>query len=149
MERSSEKIQEYLDDLVRRCRNAGMNVTPQRIAVYRALLESTAHPTPESLFRSIRETMPSLSLATIYKALEALEGLELVREVPVVSESRRLDANMEPHHHLVCTSCGSVADHYDETLNRLLPETKLGGFEPHRVSVQFEGICSICTSMPH
>ena len=63
-----------------------MNVTPQRVAVYRALLQAEDHPSPEELYRRVRRRMPSLSLATIYKALDALTRLGVAREVSVISE---------------------------------------------------------------
>ena len=58
--------------MIERCREAGLNVTPQRIAIYRALLASEDHPTPEMLYRAVSRDMPSLSLATIYKTLDTL-----------------------------------------------------------------------------
>lgn len=76
-----------------------MNVTPQRVAVYRALLESEDHPTPEMLYQAVSRDMPSLSVATIYKTLDALVSLGLVRTVPVDGDRRRYDANDETHHH--------------------------------------------------
>jgi Fur family transcriptional regulator, peroxide stress response regulator len=116
MERTAETLAARVDHMIARCRDAGMNVTPQRIAVYRALLESEEHPTPEMLFNAVSPAMPSLSLATIYKSLEALQSLGLVREVPVVRDSRRYDANLDAHHHLVCERCGSVTDYYDDDI---------------------------------
>lgn len=122
-----------------------MNVTPQRIAVYRALLESEEHPTPEMLYRRVRRAMPSLSLATIYKVLDALETLGLVRAVEVDSESRRYDANMNRHHHLVCTRCRKVVDFYDDKFDRLRPARMPADFEPELVSVKVLGVCRACS----
>jgi Fur family peroxide stress response transcriptional regulator len=144
MERSDKMIASRVDEMIVRCRDAGMNVTPQRIAVYRALLSSTEHPTPEMLFNAVSPSMPSLSLATIYKSLEALQTLGLVREVPVVSDSRRYDANLDSHHHLVCERCGSVTDDYSESVVTTMPRRKIRGFSPRSVSVNIMGICAVC-----
>jgi Fur family peroxide stress response transcriptional regulator len=144
MERTAEFVESRVEQMIHRCREAGMNVTPQRIAVYRALLKSTEHPTPEAIFNEVSPSMPSLSLATIYKSLEALESLGLVREVPVVSDSRRYDANLESHHHLVCTECGDVTDYYSEDLDSIMPKKKIRGFNPSFVSVHINGICADC-----
>jgi len=133
-----------MDDMVRRCRDAGMNVTPQRLAVYRTLLESEEHPSPEMLYRQVRESMPSLSLATIYKALEALERLGLVHEVNVISDTKRYDANTDNHHHLVCTMCGNVADYYSDELDALVPRRRVRGFVPRSVTVNITGVCASC-----
>ena len=121
-----------------------MNVTPQRIAIYRALLESTEHPSPEMLFNAVSRSMPSLSLATIYKTLETLEGIGLVREIPVTGDRKRFDAIVANHHHLICTSSGSVGDYHDGALDALPPRRRLGGFVPHSVRVNISGICEAC-----
>lgn len=121
-----------------------MNVTPQRIAIYRALVESTEHPSPEMLFNEVSRSMPSLSLATIYKTLETLEGIGLVREIPVTGDRKRFDAIVESHHHLICNECGSVGDYHDDSLNQLPPRRRLGGFIPQSVSVNISGLCTAC-----
>lgn len=130
--------------MIRRCRDAGMNVTPQRIAIYRALVESTEHPSPEMLFNEVSRSMPSLSLATIYKTLETLEGIGLVREIPVTGDRKRFDAIVENHHHLICNVCGSVGDYHDVALDQLPPRRRLGGFIPQSVSVNISGLCAAC-----
>ncbi|MCM2316115.1 MAG: transcriptional repressor [Thermoanaerobaculia bacterium] len=144
MERTSEFIRGQVDEMIRRCRDAGMNVTPQRIAIYRALVESTAHPSPEMLFNEVSRSMPSLSLATIYKTLETLEGIGLVREIPVTGDRKRFDAIVENHHHLICNACGSVGDYHDDALDQLPPRRRLGGFIPQSVSVNISGLCPSC-----
>lgn len=96
-----------------------MNVTPQRIAIYRALLEATDHPSPEAISARVRPTMPSLSLATIYKTLEAPARLGLVSELSTTGKARRYDGNRDQHHHLVCTRCTRVTDYYDPALDRV------------------------------
>ena len=145
MERNEEMIVSRVDEMIARCRESGMNVTPQRIAVYRALLASPEHPTPEMLFTAVSSAMPTMSLATVYKSLEALQTLGLVREVPVVSDSRRYDANLEAHHHLVCESCGSVSDYYSDSILAKMPRRKISGFSPRSVTVNITGTCARCT----
>ncbi|MFO0984267.1 MAG: Fur family transcriptional regulator [Planctomycetota bacterium] len=133
-----------MNELLRRCRERDMNVTPQRLAIYRALLEAEDHPSPETLFQRVRTTMPSLSLATIYKALDALTELGLVHEVPVKSGIKRYDANLEKHHHLICTRCRKVADVCDPQLDAVAAPKRLAGFVAHTVSVQVHGLCADC-----
>lgn len=144
MERHAAAITTNLDELQKRCREAGMNVTPQRLAIYRALLESHEHPTPETLYKKVRRSMPSLSLATVYKALATLESLGLVHAIDVDSQSRRYDANRHRHHHLVCRECRSVTDFYDEALDEIRPTGKVAGFVSESVSVNVSGLCAKC-----
>jgi len=123
-----------------------MAVTPQRLAIYRALLEADDHPNPEAIYTRVRSTMPSLSLATIYKTLDALAGLGLVSELPATGNSRRYDANIDHHHHLVCTRCDRVTDYYDPALDRITLPTRPAGFRARRVSVHFHGLCANCAN---
>ena len=144
MDRSPARLKARVDEMIQRCREAGMNVTPQRIAVYRALLESEEHPTPEMLYRVVARKMPSLSLATIYKTLDALVSVGLIRSVPVVSDKRRFDANDDAHHHLVCSNCGQVRDYYTHDFDSLVPRRQVNGFTPMALSVNITGICADC-----
>lgn len=144
MNRSPKNIQARVEHLAERCRETGMNVTPQRVAVYRALLESEDHPTPEMLYQTVSREMPSLSVATIYKTLDALVSLGLVRTVPVDGDRRRYDANDETHHHLVCSSCGKVRDYTSVEFDALVPPRRVAGFAPKSVSVTLTGTCDDC-----
>ena len=137
-------VESQLENLLQRCRAAGMNVTPQRLAIYRAVLEAEDHPTPEVLYQRVRPSMPSLSLATIYKVLDALAKLGMVKEVHVSGDSKRYDANLDKHHHLVCTRCKKVHDLYNEQFDTIAPPKRLSGFVAQSISVQVFGLCAAC-----
>ncbi len=121
-----------------------MNLTPQRLAIYRSLLEAKDHPSPETLFERVRPSMPTLSLATIYKTLDTLAAMGLVSELPATGDAKRYDGNMEPHHHLVCTRCNKVADYRDPRLDRIAPPKNLRGFRAQQVNVHIHGLCAEC-----
>lgn len=141
------EIDQRIDELAARCRLAGMAVTHQRLAIFRELLTADDHPSPEMLHRRVVKTMPSLSLATIYKTLDALEQLGLIEEVSPVGDVKRYDGNHRPHHHLVCVRCKSVTDFYDSDLDALAPPPKqLHGFVVQSTSVQVKGLCAACSS---
>jgi len=77
-------------DLLReRCKKAGLAVTPQRLAIYQALHGSYDHPSPEALFDRVKPTMPSISLATIYKTLETLVAIGVASELPATGDTGR------------------------------------------------------------
>src|SRR5882724_3011754 len=119
MKRTPKELDARVGEMIDRCRSAGMNLTPQRVVIYRALLESEAHPSPEALRDRVKSQLPAVSLATIYKTLDVLVDLGLAAEIPVTGNTKRYDANMGGHHHLVCTRCGSVADTDDPSLSRI------------------------------
>ncbi len=92
---------------------AGWRCTRQRTAVYERLAgmaDLHAHPTAEELFVAVRGDIPSISLATIYKALEALVESGLVTKLPTGDGSSRFDARRGEHYHLRCLKSGAVED---------------------------------------
>ncbi|HEX2833472.1 MAG TPA: Fur family transcriptional regulator [Thermoanaerobaculia bacterium] len=144
MQRSDAQVELKVSAMIEKCREAGMNITPQRVAIYRALVRSEEHPTPEMLYQTVAREMPSLSLATIYKTLDSLAEIGLVRSVPVVSDKKRFDANDDPHHHLVCTRCGMIRDYHTHQFDDLIPRRQVQGFTAQSVSVNISGICAEC-----
>ena len=132
--------------LVDRCRERGMKVTPQRLAIYEAVAATQAHPGAEEVFRTVKAGMPHMSLATVYKTLDFLEEIELIACVASEGRGRRYDANLTPHHHLWCVECGSITDLVDATLDAVRPRRRLGGFKPKRISVQVSGVCASCVA---
>jgi Fe2+ or Zn2+ uptake regulation protein len=89
---------------------AGWRCTPQRLAVYGYLARADHHPTAEEVFRGVRVEIPKISLATVYKALEALVACGLATKLAEGDGSARYDARSERHYHLRCLRSGSVLD---------------------------------------
>ena len=131
-------------DVALRLSGASLKVTPQRLTIYGELLERDDHPSPESLYQSVRDDLPKLSLATVYKTLDALEGAGLISQVSLPNEAKRYDANLEPHHHLVCTGCRKITDFTDEAFQTLEVQPTESGFRAHSVQVQVLGLCVLC-----
>lgn len=138
-----EKTAPY-SDITDRCRKAGLKATPQRIAVFRTLLASDAHPSPEVVYRSVREVLPTISLATVYKTLDALCEAGLIQQVSVMSDTKRYDANLAPHHHLICRTCDRVQDYAAPALEDSIPFPQHMGFSAQQIHVQFFGVCDEC-----
>jgi Fur family peroxide stress response transcriptional regulator len=125
------------------CRERGAPVTHQRLAVFRALLESESHPDAEALHKRLRGKYPTLALGTVYKTLEMLQSLGLARAVSSPGPTRRFDGNQHPHHHLWCTRCRRLTDvELDELADITLPEGL--AFQVTDITIQFNGICADC-----
>ena len=148
MPHDAATVRRRLAALPARCREAGLEPTSQRRAVYGALLAAKDHPSPEVLFERLKPAHPALSLATVYKALDALLSLGVVREVSRLGRTRRFDANVDRHQHLHCTGCGLVLDFHDDRLSRLAPPRTIRGFVPAEVRVEIVGLCARCASGP-
>jgi|SRR5437588_3227425 len=89
---------------------AGWRYTRQREAVSRYLRSTHNHPTAEQVYAAIRRHMPSISLATVYKALQALVEAHLATKLPDASGPARFEWRSEPHYHVRCTRTGCILD---------------------------------------
>ena len=145
MDRSPKAISKRLADLAEACRAQGVPVTDQRKAIFRALLEDPHHPSPEQVCERVRKTLPKLSLATVYKNLEALRKLGFAAEVSPLRQTLRYDGNTAPHHHLICVRCKKVLDLPLSVVRPpRIPSSDALGFRVLEVAVQLQGLCPDC-----
>ncbi len=129
-----------------RCVENGLAVTHQRMVIYEALASTDAHPTPEAVYEIVRRKIPSISLATVYKSVRTFVDLGLLREVTLLHERQRLDANLEDHHHLVCEQCKAVTDIPEGVLTPLEVRGRLPGkFQARQIRVDVLGLCAACS----
>jgi Fe2+ or Zn2+ uptake regulation protein len=101
-----------LDDeaLRRTLESAGRRYTRQRAAVYAYLHGTDCHPTAEQVFAAVRRRLPHISLATVYKALEALVDAHLATRLADSTGTARYDGRSEAHYHLRCERTGQIRD---------------------------------------
>lgn len=126
------------------CRQRGLPVTVQRRAILEEVLRRDDHPTADEVHEAVRDRLPQVSRTTIYRVLDALVDMGLIRRLRQTGAAR-FDRNIDRHHHLICTRCGNVMDLEDRALDQLpLPNRKLHGFKIDDFSVQFSGTCSDC-----
>ena len=144
-----KKQRDDVEKFAHYCRAQGLSVTQQRLAIFEALASSREHPSAEQLHKAVRRRIPTLSLATVYKNLEALKAIGAVVDVNPLHEQARYESALpgtgagHPHHHLVCISCKKVRDLHDSELDRLRVRDAQG-FEVRAVRVQAEGLCPDC-----
>jgi Fur family transcriptional regulator, peroxide stress response regulator len=89
---------------------SGWRFTRQRAAVYEYLCAAGSHPTAEEVYAAVRPRMPKISLATVYKALEALVDSHLANKLADSDGPARYDCHGEPHYHVRDTRTGQVRD---------------------------------------
>jgi Fe2+ or Zn2+ uptake regulation protein len=91
---------------------AGLRCTPQRLAIYDELTRAIHHPTAEELFQAVRSRIPRISLATVYKALDALVAIGALHRLTPEGGmgSARYDARGEEHYHFRCLRTGALHD---------------------------------------
>jgi len=138
-------IEKRVNEFISRSKELGIKVTPQRIAIYKELASTDQHPSTENIYKKIKDYYPNISLTTVYRTLETFEKLGLISVVNVLYNAARYDANLDPHHHIVCTQCKKVEDIYDESLTNLdVSDKTLGDYRIEGYSVLLSGVCSTC-----
>lgn len=138
-------IEQRVSGFIERSKEYGLKVTPQRIAIYRELASTDQHPSTETIYKKIKDYYPNISLTTVYRTLETFEKLGLISVVNVLYNAARYDANLDPHHHIVCTECKKVEDVYDDSLNNLdVSDKTLGDYKVQGYSLLLNGVCSEC-----
>jgi len=140
-------LEMQVEEFRQRCREAGLSLTHQRELIYRVVIESRDHPSPETIYAKVVQQIPSISLATVYKNVKTFLEAGLLREVSPHHGSLRLEADLREHHHLVCTRCKAIVDLEEADvepvqLRRDLPP----GFRVLRYSVEFQGLCPDCAN---
>jgi len=127
------------------CRLADLKLTPQRIEIFRELASSTDHPSAETLYNRLRHSLPTLSLDTVYRTLTTFEEHHLVSRVQTVQSRARFEAEMESHHHAVCSKCGEISDfRWDALDTSQLPEQMAGWGRIDSKQVTLHGVCAKC-----
>ena len=98
-------------------KNNNFKATPQRIAICKAVLSSTDHPSAEQVFEIIKKEHPTISLATIYKTLSLLLEIGLVDELRFNENHTRYDPKTILHINIVCPECMEIYDYESNILN--------------------------------
>jgi Fe2+ or Zn2+ uptake regulation protein len=130
-------------ELVERFREEGLKVTPQREAVFRALMGNDLHPTAEAVHAVVTAELPSVSLRTVYQVLNDLAAMGEIQALDLGTGASRFDPNVDAHHHLVCTSCGKVRDVY---VDHVTVPAAAPGFTVESAEVIYRGRCDACAS---
>ena len=125
---------------------SGQRFTAQRAAVYRYLAGTDVHPTAEEVFLAVREEVPGISLATVYKSLETLVGCGLAVKLTYTDQSSRYDGCTDPHHHARCLVCGAVTDIPGELPNGQVDalRDRSSAFTVTGYRLELTGYCSAC-----
>jgi len=127
------------------CHRHRLAATHQRQVIYNTVIALPGHPSPEDIYERVKKSIPSISLATVYKNLRTFFDSGLLREVSLHHGSLRVESNFEPHHHLVCVRCKSIMDLEEARLEPLRLRKKLPrGFQIKRITVDILGVCASC-----
>ena len=137
------RVQQFIEI----CRDHELKITPQRVAIYQALIQSNQHPTADMMFRSVRKDFPNISFDTVNRTLLTFADIGVVDVVEVFGGPKRFDPDIEDHHHLHCTACGKIIDFKNDCYTDLeVPASITGTFTVISKRVVLKGLCGDCAS---
>jgi Fe2+ or Zn2+ uptake regulation protein len=134
-----------MENLMQQLRERRIAVTPQRLAVMRALQSRRDHPTADLIYQEVRRHLPAISFNTVYKTLEILCQRGMVIKVNPLHAVARYDGVTGHHAHLICRQCHQIIDlDWEASEVPALPAADLHGFQIEHPSLTFWGVCPGC-----
>jgi len=129
-------------------RDAGYRLTQPRMAILQVLEENEAGLTPEEMFQRGKALCPKLGLVTVYRTLELLGELGLVRRVHSEQRCHSYAIVGDGHHHLICQDCHRVVEFPCEGLGDLLESVSLQtGYAITGHLLELTGLCPECRAI--
>jgi Fur family ferric uptake transcriptional regulator len=130
-------------------RAQGYRLTPQRELVL-AAVDELGHATPDEVLGKVRERSSAVNISTVYRTLDLLEELGLVRHTHLTDRAPTYHSTSTPEHvHLVCRGCGTVLEANPEEFEPLADSLQARhGFTPDIGHLTVFGRCGDCPQGP-
>ena len=128
--------------------NSGYKITNQRKRILEIILDNThKHMSAEEIYEIIKDENLDVGLATVYRALELFEELQIVHKMNFGDGRSRYELKEEDHHHhhLICTKCNEVYEVDEDLLDQLEEKVeKKYKFKITGHHLKFLGVCQYC-----
>jgi Fur family transcriptional regulator, peroxide stress response regulator len=135
-----------IEEKVALLREKGLKITPQRMAVLKALDGNTSHPSAIDIYRDLTPDFPTMSLATVYNTLEVLAKSGMLLELPITKDRMNYDPDTSEHDHAYCSSCGRIFDIFPGREAPRPQQSALEGFSVLAVRKVYYGKCAGCSA---
>ncbi|MFN0094313.1 MAG: Fur family transcriptional regulator [Dehalococcoidia bacterium] len=134
------------DETAELLRHAGHKLTPQRLLIVKVLRHAQGHLSATQIGDQVRQTYPFVDVSTVYRTLDVLKRMRLATVTDMGSGDDVFEWAPElPHHHLICSSCGSVLElkhsFFDAVGSQLHRDF---GFQADMHHFAIFGLCSEC-----
>ena len=122
-----------------------LRMTNQREMILEALRNSDSHLSADELYEKVRQRIPRISLATVYRNLEILAELGIVAKLEIGGRQKRFDYDVSDHDHIYCIVCHRVDNIslHRERIPAMAPEQE-SGYTVTGYRLEFAGICPKC-----
>ncbi len=127
-----------------------LKVTPQRLSIFKMLRQTSSHPSAETIYNSLIDEHPTMSLATVYKTLDAFVQHGLIQQLNLGEDHYRYDADASNHAHIQCTVCKSVMDvpEFKQVAELRDEVSALTTYKLLNEQLYFYGVCPECQEKP-
>lgn len=125
----------------------GRKFSRQRELIYNQVKNYPVHPTADEVYTALKTEHRNLSLGTVYRNLNLLTELGMLKKIHLDNSKDRFDARTDAHCHFLCQKCGRVFDAEDSALHGI--EKRIFENSGHivtEVSLNFKGICGSCAA---
>lgn len=144
------KKNSIFEETKRKLSNAGYKLTPQRIVTLETIIDNQADlMTAEEIFIAVKEKNPTIGLATVYRTLDMLHQLEVVKKIPFRDGMSRYDlirsADEYQPSYLLCLECGKIIEINDPIIEPTKQQVENSyQFKIATYQLTFHGICEEC-----
>lgn len=121
-----------------------LKVTPQRVAIVEELYKN-GHMNIDDLYKKLLSKFPSVSLATIYKNINAMIEKVFLSEVKIPNSKSVFELVKAEHAHLVCSQCGNIQDINLDASSLINEVSTLSSFKVESTNITLAGICTDCS----
>ncbi len=128
---------------IKKLKESGLKITPQRLAVVEILEGNKSHPSAQSIYEEAKKKYPMMSFSTVYKTLKVLDDVGEIQQLSIAEDRVNFDPDTSPHHHFLCEKCGNIFD-VEESLD--VHKSSINGHRVSKTQVFYYGICSHCQS---
>jgi len=134
-----------MEEFYSQCKKNNFKITPQRVAIYKMLMQDKTHPTADGVYKQVKRKYPNISLDTVNRTLISFAECGIIDTVACSGQGKKYDPNVKTHHHLKCIRCGAIIDFYNKMYDRLKVPEEIGQrFTVLGKKVVLQGICSTC-----
>jgi len=131
-----------VEDLKKRIKDAGLRITPQRLAVLDAV-DRNNHPAADRVVKEIRKNHPNVATGTVYKILDTFVSRGIIRKIETRSGVMRYDTILQKHLHLTDGNSDRIEDYFDdelfELIQKYLQHKKIPGFQTADIKIKLTG----------
>lgn len=133
------------ESIIKKMREKGLKLTPQRLAIIDALVENTSlHPGVSLIYQEAKKKAKGLSLSTVYATLNELSRHGLIKMLEFDKMENRYEGNIAAHINLVCKGCGKIMDYKLPISINIKEVAKRAHFWVVDTRLEYYGYCQEC-----